>query len=85
MASKTIKISEDNYKMLLGIMAIVQQKKGYRASFDDAIDNLASEKKTKEWTIMESAGAWSDMSDEEAKKFLDSTYKERKIKYRRID
>lgn len=85
MASKTIKISEKNYKMLLGIMAIVQQEKGYRASFDDAIDDLSNGKKTKKWTIMESAGAWSDMTDEEAKEFLDSTYKERKIKSRRLD
>ncbi|MEK6811396.1 MAG: antitoxin VapB family protein [Nanoarchaeota archaeon] len=85
MASKTIKISEENYKMLLGIMADLQQKNGERASFDDAIDNLTSEEKRNGWTVMESAGAWNDMTDEEAKEFLDSTYKERKIKSRRLD
>ncbi len=45
MASKTIKISEENYKMLLGIIAIVQQEKGCRASFDDAISYLIKKSK----------------------------------------
>jgi len=85
MASKTIKISEENYKRLLEIATELQKIRGQKISFDDAICNLANEKKTKEFSIMDSAGVWSDMSDEEAKEFLDSTYKERKLKSRRFD
>ena len=63
MASKTIKISEENYKMLLGIIAIVQQEKGCRASFDDALDDLA-ERKEKKKKLSDLAGSWK-MNDEE--------------------
>ena len=63
MVSKTIKISEENYKMLLKIMAIIQHKNGHRASFDDAIDNLA-ERKEKKRKLSNLAGSWK-MNDEE--------------------
>lgn len=80
---KTIKVSEKNYLRLLRIAAELQKERGERVSFDDALDNM-DVKKENEGNIMDFAGAWSDMSDKEAKEFLDITYKERKIKSRRL-
>ena len=51
-------------------MAIVQQKKGYRATFDDAIDDLAERReKKKKKKLSDLAGSWK-MSDKEAEEFL---------------
>ncbi len=61
MESKTIKISEKNYRWLLNIAAELQKRKGNRMTFDDALEEL----KEKGEDIMKSAGAWKDISDKE--------------------
>ncbi|MEK6909211.1 MAG: antitoxin VapB family protein [Nanoarchaeota archaeon] len=65
MVSKTIKISEDNYRKLLEIATEIQKIKGKKASFDDAINDLAS-KNVKKMKLSELAGSWK-MTDEEWK------------------
>ncbi len=40
MNERTIKISEENYRWLLGIAAELQKKKEVRVSFDNAIDSF---------------------------------------------
>ncbi|MEK6893982.1 MAG: antitoxin VapB family protein [Nanoarchaeota archaeon] len=69
MASKTIKISEENYKKLLEIATEIQKINGVRASFDDAIKELAKEKRKKK-KISDLTGAWK-MSDSEWEKIKD--------------
>jgi len=66
MTSKTIKISEENYKRLLRIASRLQLEKDRPVSFDDAIELMEEPKiiKNKE-KLSDLAGAWSDMSDKE--------------------
>jgi len=40
MASKTIKISEENYRWLLGIAADMQKKQGKVVSFDETLEEF---------------------------------------------
>ena len=80
MVSKTIKISEENYKWLLHVAAELQKTRGKIVSLDEALENFKENKKR---DIMDLAGAWK-MSDEEAKKFIGKIYKERKLISRRI-
>ena len=68
MASKTIKISEENYRWLLHVAADLQKSKGKIVSFDEALNELKGNKK--KGNIMDLAGAWSDMGDNEAKEFM---------------
>ncbi len=84
MESKTIKISGESYRKLLNIASRLQVERNRLVSFDEAIKNMEEKKVKKESNIMDSAGAWNDMSDEEANEFLETTYKERKIKSRRL-
>jgi|SRR3989344_2065375 len=63
MASKTIKVSEGNYRWLLGLIAEIQKRSGERATFDDALDDLA-ERKEKKKKLSDLAGSWK-MNDEE--------------------
>ncbi len=66
MTSKTIKISEENYRWLLGLASELQKERGKLVSFDEAIEELKEDKKG---DIMELAGRWK-MSDKEAKEFM---------------
>ncbi len=65
MVSKTIKISEENYRKLLEISAELQMIRGRKASFDDAINNLTTNK-VKKNKISHLAGGWK-MTDTEWK------------------
>jgi len=69
MESKTIKISKENYLWLLKKAADLQKNLDKPVSFDYVIKNLR-EKKMKKKSIMEFAGIWKDMTDEEADKFM---------------
>jgi predicted CopG family antitoxin len=82
MASKTIKVSEENYEWLIGLAAQLQEKRKKRVTFDDALNELQGKKKKED--IMDFAGDWDDISDKEAKQFLDGVYKERKVISRRL-
>lgn len=66
------------------IISEIQRGKGQRASFDDALNNMELRKENNERNIINLAGAWKDMTDKEAKDFLDTTYSERMVKSRRI-
>jgi len=66
MTSKTIKISEENYRWLLHIAAELQKKRGKVITFDETLDELKEKRKGNK-SIMKLAGSW-DMSDEEWKK-----------------
>ncbi len=63
MASRTIKVSEENYKWLLGLAADLQKKREEKVSFDDTLGDLKDKKKG---DILELAGSWK-MSDKEWK------------------
>ena len=65
MESKAIKISKENYLWLLRLAGDLQKKEGRIISFDDAISELKTERKK---NIMEFAGIWEDMTEEEAKR-----------------
>ena len=81
MVYKTIKVSEEKYKWLLGIIAELQKERGRRISFDDALDNVIKNEKNTD--IMECAGAWSDISDkewEDTRDMLDKRWRSWKIK-----
>ncbi|MBS3077594.1 hypothetical protein J4233_04960 [Candidatus Pacearchaeota archaeon] len=67
MASKTIKISEENYRWLLGIAADMQKKQGKVVSFDETLEEFKKNHQKKQ-KITDLAGAWSDMSDTEWKR-----------------
>lgn len=80
MTSKTIKISEENYRWLLEIAAEMQKEYGKPISFDDTLDNIKNKKERK--SIMALAGSWK-MSDDEwnnVRKSLEKTWKKWKIK-----
>ncbi|MAG02208.1 antitoxin [Candidatus Pacearchaeota archaeon] len=68
MESKTIKISKDNYIWLLRKAAELQKEYHKPVSFDYVIENLKNNKMKKKKSIMEFAGIWGDMTDEEAEK-----------------
>ncbi|MEK6829704.1 MAG: hypothetical protein AABY15_06300 [Nanoarchaeota archaeon] len=85
MASRTIKISEENYRRLLNIAAELQKQREERVSFDDALgvmEAIKIDKKKKK--LSDLAGRWADMSDEEADAIINGIYKERKIISRRL-
>jgi predicted CopG family antitoxin len=85
MTSRTIKISEGNYKRLLNIAAELQKQREERVSFDDALQVMEAEnmdKKKKK--LSDLAGRWADMSDEEAGAILKEIYGERRVISRRL-
>jgi len=82
MTSKTIKISEENYKWLLRIATEVQKRKESIATFDDALIELKQKKEKGD--ILKLAGAWKNISDKEADKILSHIYTERKVMSRRL-
>ena len=67
MALKTIKISEENYLWLLRLAAEMQMKENKRISFDNVIENFRGGRIEKK-KIMDFAGIWEDMTNEEAEK-----------------
>ncbi len=80
MASKTIKISEENYKRLLNVAAELQKQREEKVSFDDAINVMGAEnlgKKNKK--LSDLAGRWANMSDKEANAILKEIYEERRV------
>jgi len=66
MTSKTIKISEENYKWLLQIAAELQKRREQIVTFDIALSELRGEK-MKNKKLSDLAGRWR-MSDEEWKR-----------------
>lgn len=85
MTSRTIKISEENYKRLLNIAAELQKQREEKVSFDDALRVMKAENlDRKNKKLSDLAGRWADMSDEETKNFIKEIYKERKIISRRL-
>lgn len=71
MVSKTIKISEENYKWLVRIAAEIQKKKEKPVSFDEVIYDLRGGDGK---DLMSFAGSW-EMSDREAEDFLKNAKK----------
>lgn len=69
MENKTIKISEENYRWLLGIASDMQREYGKPFTFDAAINSLKKGKTKEKKDIMDLAGRWK-MSDKEADEFL---------------
>lgn len=63
MTSKTIKISDENYRWLLHVVSELQKRKGKLVSFDEALDNL--KKGVVKGKLSDLAGSW-DMDDKEA-------------------
>jgi len=82
MVSKTIKISEENYKQLLAVATALQHQYGRKVSFDEALHDKLNKNK-KRGDIMKLAGSWK-MSDKEAEKLLGEIYSERKVISRRL-
>jgi predicted CopG family antitoxin len=64
MKYKTIKITEKNYAFLLREATILQQKYGQKASFDDAITELARRKKV---DILSFAGSINEQTAQKMK------------------
>ena len=65
MTTKTVKISEENYKWLCEIAGNAQAKEKKVISLDEALDIIKNKMKGR---LSELSGSWS-MSDDEAKKF----------------
>lgn len=63
MGTKSIKISEENYRWLNQIVGKIRLETGESASIDRALSSLKDKKKP---DIMKFAGVWSDMTDKEA-------------------
>jgi len=85
MVSRTIKISEENYKRLLNIATELQKQRQEKVSFDDTIGVMELKKTDKKKkSIMDFAGAWSDMSDEEADDLMKEINRERRLASRRL-
>ncbi len=85
MTSRTIKISEENYKKLLNIATVLQKQREEKVSFDDALNVMEVEnigKKNKK--ISDLAGRWAGMSKREAETVINGIYKERKVMSRRL-
>ena len=81
MESKSIKISEENYRWLLGLAAEMQKKYGGTVTFDDTLNEVKSIAMRKKKSLVGLAGSW-DMSDEEwadIKKGLKKGWKKWKI------
>ena len=68
MESKTIKISQENYRWLLRIASDMQNEHGKLVTFDNAIESLKKCNMKEKKDIMDFAGIWEDMTDEEAEK-----------------
>jgi predicted CopG family antitoxin len=73
MTTKTISIMEDAYRLLLA-------RKRAEESFSDVIRRELSKK----GRISESAGVWSDMTDEQLRRFEDSRRKARSETRKRV-
>jgi len=85
MTSRTIKISEGNYKRLLNIATELQKQREEKVTFDDALHVMEAENiGKKRGKLSDLAGAWSNMSDKEANAILKEIYKERKVISRRL-
>ena len=65
--SKTIKISEENYRWLARFAAELQRKRGDPVSFDDAVKELKVRISARD-AFLSVAGSW-NMSDAEAAAF----------------
>ena len=66
MTSRTIKISEENYRRLLNIAADLQKIRKEKVSFDDALQVMEAENTGKrKGKLSDLAGAWADISDKE--------------------
>lgn len=72
MESKTVKISGENYKLLVRIAADLQRQKGRPVSLDEAIETRIKRSNVK--NILKLAGTLK-MSDEEAEKINKSIKK----------
>jgi len=66
--SKTIKISKENYLWLLHLATEMQKEYHKPISFDGVLKELKGKNMKKKKSILEFAGMWKDMSDEEAEK-----------------
>ncbi|MBI2043421.1 hypothetical protein HYT25_03465 [Candidatus Pacearchaeota archaeon] len=85
MTSKTIKISEENYKRLLNIASELQKQREERVSFDDALKIMEAIKMNgKKKKLSDLAGKWKYMTDKEANVLIKEIYKERKIISKRL-
>jgi len=80
--TRTIKISDNNYKWLLKISSDLQKKKEKKVSFDDALKELAVNNGKKN-SIMNFAGKL-ELSEKNSKNMIEGIYKERKIASRRL-
>lgn len=76
MVSRTIKISEENYRRLLRIAADLQKQSEEKVSFDDALNIMEPKKDGRK--LSDLAGGWSDMSDKELAEIKDEIKKGRK-------
>ena len=68
MESKSIKISEENYRWLLGLAAEMQKKYERTITFDDTLNEVKSIAMQKKKSLLDLAGKWK-MSEAEAEKF----------------
>ncbi len=73
MESKTIKVSEENYRWLLTVAATLQKDRGRRISFDEAIENMKTGR-TNARNLLKLAGSWK-MTEREADKIKKETRK----------
>ena len=85
MTSRTIKISEENYKRLLGIATELQKQREEKVTFDEALKVMEATKISKKRKkVSDFAGVWSDMTDKEADLLIKEIYEERKVISRRL-
>lgn len=68
MESKTIKISKENYLWLLKLATEIQKNYHKPVSFDFVLENLKNNNMKKKKNIMDFAGIWKNMTNEEAEK-----------------
>ena len=67
---KVIKVSKKNYNSLLREASRIQYETGEKATFDDAVGSLLSgQVERQKEGMLQFAGIWSDMTDEEAADF----------------
>lgn len=67
MENKTIKLSEESYRWLARIAAMLQREKGEPVSFDEAVKELKIRNSARD-ALLAVAGSWK-MSDVAAEKF----------------
>ena len=67
MESKTIKLSDESYRWLARIAAMLQREKGAPVSFDEAVKELKTRNSARD-ALLALSGSWK-MSDSEAEKF----------------